>query len=326
MNDYGNSFLLAPFREFYREVIRLKRVVRAGTWVTTPHELIAEGETDDIKTDTGIWVYFPDSIEASVGDEALELRDSDWDALAGAPPGWELPGRKAAAPPAALEYTEQAPAEHIRISTLVWQRLLTLFERQSLNAWRYGGTHGAEFYKEAQYVMVALADEIFLHMEWEGKRAWVSNLLETKIFQTHVAGELIFKKIERLLHDRDPVHKDLAAVYLMALSLGFQGKYRGTPDRGQIALYRQQLFAFIFRREPDLESETKHIFPEAYFHTLREETKKKLPHPRVWIGVLCVVILVYLAATHLFWTDLTARLDNVNNRIAEIVKRLDAKP
>lgn len=320
MNEYGDSFLIAPFREFYREVIRLKRVVRAGAWVAPP-ELMSEGDTADLKTEAGTWVYFPDIISDAGLDDAAEINKGNLIAP-GSPPAWTLPGPTGSGLPSTLEYTGQAPTEHIRISTVVWQRLLTLFERQSVNAWRYGGTYGSEFYKEAQYVMVALADEIFLHTEWEGKRAWVSNLLESKIFQTHVAGELFFQKLERLLYDRDPVHRDLAAVYLMALSLGFRGKYRGMDDRGQITRYRQQLYSFIFRREPDLDSELKHIFPEAYFHTLREETKKRLPHPRLWIGVLCFVILVYLAATHLLWNDLTARIDKINDRIATTVSQL----
>jgi type VI secretion system protein ImpK len=325
MNEYGDSFLLAPFREFYREVIRLKRVVRAGAWVAPP-ELIAGSDADDLNIATGTWVYFPDIISEAGGmDDATGIGGRTWVAAPNNAPVWALPEHQSSSDTSALEYAGQPPADHIRISTLVWQRLLTLFERQALHAWRYGGTYGAEFYKEAQYVMVALADEIFLHTEWEGKRAWVSNLLETKFFQSHVAGELFFQKLERLLHDRDPVYKDLAAVYLMALSLGFRGKYRGLDDRGQLARYREQLFSFIFRREPNLENESKHIFPEAYFHTLREETKKRLPHPRIWIGVLCLVIVTYLAATHLLWVDLTSRLEQVNDRIAVVINELSKK-
>ena len=30
MKEYGDTFLLAPFREFYREVIRLRRMVVTG--------------------------------------------------------------------------------------------------------------------------------------------------------------------------------------------------------------------------------------------------------------------------------------------------------
>lgn len=325
MNEYGDSFLLAPFREFYREVIRLKRVIRAGS---VPHQLTPGADSEDSNIGAGTWVYFPEIIsEVGLDSPTGIIGGSTTGRIPapGNPPVFALPEHKSTGDKPALEYSGQPPADHLRIYTLVWHRLLTLFERQAHNAWRYGGSYGAEFYREAQYVMVALADEIFLHMQWEGQVTWVSNLLETKFFQTHVAGELFFQKLDRLLKDRDPVYKDLAAVYLMALSLGFRGKYRGIPDGGRISLYRQQLFAFIFRRDAKLELEAKHLFPEAYFHTLREERKKRLRHPRVWIGVLSLVIVTYLVATHLLWVDLTSRLNQVNDRIAIIVNDLSKK-
>ena len=324
MNKHGDSFLLAPFREFYAEVIRLKQMVKAGVWVSHS-EPRAETGAKDLKMETGTWVYFPDVITEE-GETVTESRT-----VLAPPPA----ANTALARPEttrgnggrhAFDYDEQTPdADYLKISTFVWQRLVALFERQSTKAWQYGGTYGAEFYREAQYVMVALADEIFLHTEWEGRKVWVSNLLESKIFQSHVAGELFFEKLDRLLVDRDPVYKDLAAVYLMALSLGFKGKYRGFDDGGKLARYRQRLFAFIFRREPQLEAEARHIFPEAYYHTLRDENRRRVPNPKVWIAVLCVVILAYLATTHRMWMNLTSDLDRVNEQISEVVRELDKR-
>lgn len=325
MNRYGDSFLLAPFREFYAEVIRLKQMVKAGVWVSAS-EAPAGAAVED-KPETGTWVYFPDVV---VGAGAQPETVTETRALL-APhqndvPPWAEVKHQGNGNKQSLDYTEQTPdADYLKMSTFVWQRLVALFERQSTSAWQYGGTYGAEFYREAQYVMVALADEIFLHMEWEGKRVWVSNLLESKIFQSHVAGELFFQKLDRLLMDRDPVYKDLAAVYLMALSLGFKGKYRGSDDSGKLARYRQRLFSFIFRREPQLSQDAKHIFPEAYYHTLREENRKRVPNPKVWVVVLCIVIFAYLAVTHGLWMSMTSRLDKVNDRIAAIVSELDKK-
>lgn len=326
MNKYGDSFLLAPFREFYAEVIRLKQMVRAGVWVS-PSEPYREQTAEDLKPETGTWVYFPDVMaEAGAGGEEVvaESRALVAPRQSGAP-SWVEVRHKGNGNGQTLDYAEQPDADYLKMSTFVWQRLVALFERQATSAWQYGGTYGAEFYKEAQYVMVALADEIFLHMEWEGKKVWVSNLLESKIFQSHVAGELFFQKLDRLLIDRDPVYKDLAAVYLMALSLGFKGKYRGSDDSGKLARYRQRLFSFIFRREPQLGLDARHIFPEAYYHTLREETRKRVPNPKIWIVVLCIVIFAYLAVTHGLWMSMTSRLDKVNDRISVIVSELDKK-
>ena len=327
MREYGDTFLLAPFREFYKEVIRLRRLVMSGAWVGTAAPS-AQGEAEDLKAQTGTWVYFPDVIPGTEVEEERGARAAAWVAPpggAGAP--WDAPphkanggggnGSKTSAPAEAGD--KLAPSDEIKVSTFVWQRLVSLFERQEAQAWRYGGTYGAEFYKEAQYVMVALADEIFLNTQWEGQRFWVSNLLESKIFRTHVAGELFFQRLDRLLVDRDPVYRDLAAVYLMALSLGFRGKWRGRDDQGQLERYRRQLFHFVFRREPELENETRHVFPETYYHTLRQETKRRMPNPRAWVVLLVAVVLAYVALTHGIWVKLTGKLFETNDHIERIV-------
>jgi type VI secretion system protein ImpK len=331
MREYGDTFLLAPFREFYREVIRLKRMVGTGAWVSNASAPDAETEPEDLRAATGTWVYFPDVIpETDVEfDETTHAskRATTTTPRASAPPPWGATEPHVNGEPAGValdaDFDQQlAPSDHARISTFVWQRLLSLFERQEAHAWRYGGTYGAEFYKEAQYVMVALADEIFLNLEWEGRRYWVSNLLETKLFQTHAAGELIFKKIDRLLHDRDPVYRDLGAVYLMALSLGFRGKYRGGEhnDGGRLHDYRRRLFSFVFRRDPDLKDESRRLFPETYNHTMRVEQKRNLQDPRAWIILLCAVVLAYVAVTHGIWVKLTGRLAETNEHISTVVE------
>jgi type VI secretion system protein ImpK len=328
LREYGDTFLLAPFREFYREVIRLRRMVMSGAWMA-PAAAGAQGEPEDLRTQTGTWVYFPDVIPGTEVEEEQGSRAGAWVA----PPGgaaapWDTPphkanggnGSKASSPAEAGR--ELAPSDEIKVSTFVWQRLVSLFERQEAQAWRYGGTYGAEFYKEAQYVMVALADEIFLNTQWEGQRFWVSNLLESKLFRTHVAGELFFQRLDRLLVDRDPVYRDLAAVYLMALSLGFRGKYRGRDDQGALERYRRQLFHFVFRREPELETSARHVFPEAYYHTLRQETKRRMPNPRAWVILLVAVVLAYVALTHGIWVKLTGPLFDTNDHIEQRVNEL----
>jgi type VI secretion system protein ImpK len=323
MGEYGDTFLLGPFREFYKEVIRLKQVVVKGGYVAPSGTAEQEAEVSNVAR--GKWFFVSDATPGAEGYEAPVT--SAWVTPPGdQSPPWTVADAAGNGSGADAEArTLLAPSEQVQFSAYVWQCLVSLFERQEAQAWRYGGTYGAEFYKEAQYVMVALADEIFLHTAWDGQRLWVSNLLETRKFRTHVAGELFFQKLERLLVERDPVNRDLAAVYLMALSLGFQGKYRGRDDRGQLERYRRQLFAFVFRREPELKSESRHVFPEAYYHTLREETRRKLPNPRAWVILFCAVVLAYVALTHGIWVKLTGRLFQVNERIEQTVDELGHK-
>ena len=248
----SDSFLLTQFREFYSEVVRLKRRVQAGTWAFSPEDVVEPGADDH------------------------------------------------------------------QAGTAVWQQLLTVLEQQERIAGRKGGEYGVALYKDAQYVMATLADEIFLHLDWEGREAWKAHLLETKLFHSHSAGEHLFEKIEQLLLEPDPVFRDLAKVYLMALALGFQGKFRGTDDAGQIDHHRRRLFAFIAHREPDILNESRHLFPETYSHTLDGGRARQLPDTRKWIALLVGVVLTLGVISSGLWRHLTMDLYNVINRILMI--------
>lgn len=241
-NTYGETFLLRQFRDFYSEVVCLKRLVATSAWL---------------------------------------------------------------APTAQL--TDAATAR-TRAVTAVWQRLLTLLEQQELAVGRRGGEYGVMFYKEAQYVMAALADETFLHLDWVGKADWQAHLLEARLFDSQSAGEMLFQKIERLLHSGDPVYTDLATVYLLALGLGFQGKFRGSDDRGQLTDYRQRLYAFIMRREPELLHATQPLFPDAYAYTLGAGKAPRLPTAHRWWVLLVCTGLLLGGISHILWLQVSSDL------------------
>jgi type VI secretion system protein ImpK len=198
-----------------------------------------------------------------------------------------------------VEPGSQAVAAPASRSQTVWQKLLTVLEQQALEAGRSGGAFAFGVYREAQYVMASLADEIFLHLDWEGKKDWP--LLEAQLFHSHAAGQVFFEKLDRLLQRKDPFYVDLAAVYLMALMLGFEGKFRDTDDGGQLEKYRRQLFLMIFKRQPALFDEDVHLFPESYLHTLREGKGRRLPNPRRWLWVMASVIVAWLILSQALW-------------------------
>jgi type VI secretion system protein ImpK len=327
MSEYGDSFLLAPFREFYAEIIRLKLLVGAGSWVSPAAGASPAAPPGEVQTQTGTWVYYPDGISDAGSDDVARITTQTLNPQADSATALIKAEATADISAPSMEMpTLLQPSDSFRISSVVWHRLVALFQRQAIAAWKNGGSYGAEYYKEAQYVMVALADDIFLHMEWEGQRAWDSNLLEAKLFRTHAAGQIFFEKLDRLLREQNPVHRDLAAIYLMALSLGFKGKYYGMDDRGKLARYRRQLFVFIFDREPELDDKTRYVFPEAYYHNVREESHRKLSDPRKWFVVLGLVIIVYTAATQAFWVQFTQELNTINQSITRIIGKLKAQP
>lgn len=254
---YPGSYLLTQFREFYREVARLKRTVAYAPSVSTAEDVVFIGA---------------------------------------AAAGTSSSTRTLATAPAA------APASPAVAG--VWQHLLALLERQALDAGQ-GGAFAFEVYREAQYVMAALADEVFLHLEWEGKSSWP--LLESRLFQTHIAGEEVFTRIDRLLQRRDPFYLDLAAVYFMALSLGFQGKYRGGADH-ESSEYRRQLFRMIYRRDPKLFTATAHLFPQSYQNTLDKSDVRKLPAQWVWAWLMVAVVVVWIGISQYTWSSVTGQV------------------
>ena len=247
-SKHGESFLLSQFRDFYSEVIRLKRTIQSGTWVYR------------------------------------------------------------------AESQEDGTLENNRVNT-AWQRLLSVLEQQAFSAASQGGEYGTALYKEAQYAMASFADEIFLHLDWVGKDAWNSHLLESKLFDTNIAGEEIFQRVERLLHDRNPVHTELAKVYFMILALGFQGRFRGLNDRSPIDNYQRQLFSFIMQREPSIFDESMHLFPEAYMHVLEQGQNRKLPNANIWKALPLLVVLIWVVLAHMFWSSFTGDLKEVLNHI-----------
>ena len=213
------------------------------------------------------------------------------------------------------EQKESEMAAQLPATTTVWQRLVAILEQQAQVPGAGAWEHGTEVYRDAQYVMAALADETFLHLEWTGKAAWRANLLESRLFASHVAGERLFQKLERLLQRREPVYAELATVYLMALALGFRGKFWGIDDRGQLDRYRRQLFAFITQRQASRADTMRRLFPEAYAYTLTEARRSLLPTPRIWLLAVAGLVLCLGLLAHGLWEYTVADLHVVLKQI-----------
>jgi len=198
----------------------------------------------------------------------------------------------------------------------VWQVLLSLLERQALESRRSGGDFAASIYAQAQYVMAALADDIFLHLDWPSREAWQSHLLEARLFQSHTAGDAIFERLDELLTRTDPVYLELAHLYLAALALGFQGKYRGQDTAElELAAYRRRLLAFITRQEATALEGRERFFPETYAHTLDRSEGRELPYLRRWVIAFVVLIALWILVSHLVWWELTRDLRPLLERI-----------
>lgn len=200
----------------------------------------------------------------------------------------------------------------------IWIRVVAKMQDLARQAGHQGSPCTAESYKEAQYVMAAMADETFLHVDWSGREWWRGNLVETKFFQSHIAGERIFQRIGKMLENRESVCVELAALYLLSLSLGFQGKFRGEVDQGAIARMRRELFHVIAHRDPDFLQGSTPMFPESYAHTLEQSALMKLPDPRKWLWGVGACLAGYVLVAHVLWTYLTEDVTTLVNSILSL--------
>lgn len=195
------------------------------------------------------------------------------------------------------------------------RRLQHVLEQYALDAAVETGEYGAERFRDAQYVMAALTDELFLHTEWAGREAWLSTMLERGLFSTQIAGEEVFRRIDKLLMVRTGAAVDLATVYFMALGLGFEGRYRDT-DGAVLGGYRMRLYRFIYRHESGVDDEP--LVPQAYAHTLTGATAPRLPLVRRWAFVLAVTVIAYIVVSQVIWQSLTTQIRGTSAEILNV--------
>jgi type VI secretion system protein ImpK len=184
--------------------------------------------------------------------------------------------------PSTLEEKTEAEINNPLVDK-IQRRLSILLDEQSMQSNTQVGEFSHTYYRDALYAMVALGDEIFLNLDWHGVKRWENNLLESRYFQTQIAGEFIFEKIEDLINQNDPMRVDLAVIYLMVLGMGFKGKYRNEDDKGKISFYRQQLYTLIHRHPPSfVKAEGDHLIPDCYEHVLDSTMVQGLPEIKAW--------------------------------------------
>jgi type VI secretion system protein ImpK len=173
-------------------------------------------------------------------------------------------------------------------------------------------------WSQVEYVMAATADEVLLHQtRWNGQKAWSAHLLEEELFRSHEAGERFFVVIDQLLLRRDPASVEIAMVHLLALSLGFQGKYRLGDPEGRLPGYRRRLYFLVFGTDPDLDDVSRRLFPQSMAYTVDTPRDLRLPSFRPWLIALGALVFIYVVIAHSIWIEGTAGwsavLDNLDS-------------
>jgi type VI secretion system protein ImpK len=77
---------------------------------------------------------------------------------------------------------------------------------------------------DSKYALAAFVDEAILRSQWAGREQWADNPLQLQLFETYLAGEGFFEKLETLRARGEPA-ADVLEIYYLCLVLGFEGKY-----------------------------------------------------------------------------------------------------
>ena len=147
-------------------------------------------------------------------------------------------------------------------------------------------------FDKACFAMISLADELFiLLLVWPGKEHWHGVLLEQQSYHSCSAGSVFYQHIDQLLNDEtfDELKGQLAAVYLLALRLGFAGRYR--DNEKELTNYSKQLFNMINRRKT---LSTESISFEAYQHNLSSQNEQRLAPLSNWYRGIIYSAVVYV--------------------------------
>ncbi len=187
-------------------------------------------------------------------------------------------------------------------------------EEQSLK----GGAYIQSGYKSVQYIAVALTDEIFLNLNWQGQEYWDANILESRLFNSRKAGIRLFEDLNAFLDQHDALRTDIAAVYHQALALGFQGKYRNSGKLEETDAYMGRLYEFIYNQSPKVFTHEYKLFPEALGHTIEEAEPQRLPDPHRWYYIYMGCVFVFLLMTYIMWFDSTFE---VKTALYEIIQQ-----
>jgi type VI secretion system protein ImpK len=202
---------------------------------------------------------------------------------------------------------------------VLWNRLNGLLKTHTMLCLEKGGDFVDVYLKEAIYIMVALADEVFLNISWSGRTYWENNLLETAFFETHIAGEEIFHRIDQFLLNRGSVLTEMAILYLKLLALGFEGQYRPHENKEEIKAYKQRLYRFIIRGDPSVDFFDARIFRQSYQPTLTSAPKHELPDPSWWHYAFYGFLMCFTLGTSLIWRAETASISRLVRSITNMV-------
>lgn len=165
------------------------------------------------------------------------------------------------------------------------------------------------------YLQTALSDELFLKSDWKGKEIWKQSMLEHRVFNTQHAGDQVFKDIEDIIANPFKTSKALIALYLLVLSLGFEGKM----STESIATYKKYLHKILYPTEDDsvFINFNLPLIPQNFNFTIEQKPVGYVPNVKTW-GLICAGGLAcYVLATSFYWFNIQSDIKRVSMQLKQ---------
>ncbi len=166
---------------------------------------------------------------------------------------------------------------------------LKLADQQS----RAQGYSGEDF-RAAVFAVVALLDESVLNSQNPAFADWPRQPLQEELFGGHVAGEIFFQNIQRMLTQPDSNDlADVLEIYDLCLLLGYGGRY-SFGGKGELRAIREAVAAKIqrIRGYNPLIAPGWAITSGAIVHAQADPWLKRLTYAAIACCVLMIVLFV----------------------------------
>ena len=171
--------------------------------------------------------------------------------------------------------------------------------------------------KLAVFAVVAFLDESVLNQEVPAFADWARKPLQEELFGVHVAGEIFFENLRRLLEKSDSVETaDVLEIHQLCLLLGYRGRY-GTAAKGEIRALLDAIDSKIRRIRGAGNGELSPAWApprDEQFPLRRDRWERSLLY--VLLASLSIALLLFIA----FRISLGSGISAINNGVTETRK------
>jgi type VI secretion system protein ImpK len=165
--------------------------------------------------------------------------------------------------------------------------------------------------KDANLAVVAFLDEVVLASEDPVRSEWMTYPLAHELMGEPRAGEVFFERLESLVQrsGRDTANlADVLEVYLVCLTLGFEGKYTGAASAELRALMertRSRIEGIRQQRGRPLSPEARLPADETFKVGFRQSRVWTLTHVAIGAGIAAISLFL------LAWAHLSYRMSQI---------------